>query len=169
MTFLDKKKYISIAISILVLILLVLFGIYPLAKKIINNAEEFMAEKNKFAELTQRQENFRELSRQYNNYKEELDKIDSLFINSEKPIEFIEFLERNSRDLNLEMDISSITPKKLDQNSWSFNIYNIVLEGSFDDFSKFLEKMENAPYLIEISNLDIQEGRANLGLKVYCQ
>ncbi len=169
MTSLNKKIYTSIAVSIIFSALFFLAVIYPLTKKIVANAEEFAAGKNKFVELQERQENFRKLDRQYNHYEAELNRINSLLINSEKPIEFIKFLENNAQELSLVMDISSIVPQKQDQNLCSFNVYSIVLEGSSNNFCRFLEKMENAPYLIEILNLDIKKDRASLGLKVYSQ
>lgn len=164
---LNKKIYFPILISVIIFLLLFFVVICPLAKKIISDSEGFMAEKNRFIELQERQENFRNLSRQYDNYEADFAKIDSFFVNSEKPIEFIEFLERNAQDSGLIMNISSIVPQKQSQDLWDFNIYNLILEGSFDDFCRFLEKIENAPYLIEVSNLDIKEDRANLGLKIY--
>jgi hypothetical protein len=47
--------------------------------------------------------------------------------------------------------------EKSNKNLWPFLNFNLEASGSFYDFSKFIEKLENSSYLIQIQDLNIRK------------
>ncbi|MCK4520773.1 hypothetical protein KAT95_02820 [Candidatus Parcubacteria bacterium] len=178
MTDFNKKIYISLGLFTTAALVFAFLVIYPLLTQIRENSSNFVLQKNSFAELQEREANFKKLKFFYQTYKQDLKRIDALFINSSDPVEFtafMEFLENNAKDCGLPIEILNLPVKKAELDAWNFNNSQLSLEGSFSNILKFLEKLENAPYLIEISNLNIKKdsadlnknAQANLTIKAY--
>ena len=174
----NKKIYISLGFFSIAVLVFVFLIIYPLLINIKRDSQDFILQKNSFAELQLREENFKKLKDFYQSHQEELKKIDDLFIDRETPIEFIKFLEREAKNSSMEIEVFTSYSKKSESEKWNFSNYQLSLSGSFSNTLRFLKKIETAPYLIEISNLDIGkmsgenlEGnvRANLTIKVYAK
>jgi len=174
----NKKIYISLGFFSAAVLVFVFLIVYPLLADIKKDSQDFILQKNSFAELQLREENFKKLRDFYQSHQEELKKIDDLFIDSETPIEFIEFLEKEAKKSSLAIEVFTNYSKKSESEKWNFSNYQLSVRGSFPNTLRFLGKIETAPYLIEISNLDIRkmsgenlEGnvRANLTIKVYAK
>ena len=166
----NKKIYISLCLFTAAALVFAFFVIHPLLTQIRENSSNFVLQKNSFAELQEREANFKKLKNFYQTYEQDLKRIDALFINSSDPVEFtafMEFLENDAKDCGLSIEILSLPVKKAESDAWNFNNYQLSLEGSFSNVLKFLEKLENAPYLIEISNLNTKKDSANLTIKAY--
>ncbi|MGB2762354.1 MAG: type 4a pilus biogenesis protein PilO [Minisyncoccales bacterium] len=161
----NKKIYISLCFFTATALVFVFFLIHPLLNQIRENSYSFVLQKNSFAELQERETNFKKLKNLWRLYEQDLKKIDALFINSSDPVEFtafMEFLENNAGNCGLSIEILSLPTKKAEPDSWNFNNYQLSLKGSFSNVLKFLEKIENAPYLIEVSNLNIKKDSTDL-------
>jgi len=52
---------------------------------------------------------------------------------------------------------SSATTKKTEQEPWQSLSAQLLVTGSFSNFSKFLHKLENGPYLIEVLDLNTKK------------
>ena len=69
----------------------------------------------------------------------------------------------------------SNSSQKSNQNTWDYFNVEVRANGEALKFLKFLEKLENSPYLIEVNSLNVQKLNleaaasvtANLSLKVY--
>ena len=97
---------------------------------------------------------FRAISKEVNN---NLAKADSLFFNADIPVDFINFLEKTASTSDVSIKISSVTSaKKSKENPWPFLVFNLEVSGDFSDFARFIERIHNSPYLIEIENINIK-------------
>jgi len=156
---LNKKTQILISIIIfgVVIFLLVFLVIHPLFKEIKKNSEDFVSVKKELNSLKAQAKNLEEFRNFYQKNLSDLEKIDKLFINSEIPIEFISFLEKNAQDSGIPIKISILpqTQKGTEKEQWTSLQFQISTFGSFSNISKFIEKIEIAPYLIRIQNLNI--------------
>lgn len=174
----------KIIISLIIVGLLVLgfavFIIQPLISQIRKESNDFIFQKNQLAELEARIQNLKKFQQKYPLYQENLARINTLFINPAEPINFIEFLEKTAFNSQLSIEILPFSPAKLEDDPWPSINFRLSLVGYPSNFLKFLEKLESAPYLIEILNLDIErvaedeedeedeeDVRANLLIKVY--
>lgn len=91
----------------------------------------------------------------YKNIEEALKTIDKLFVGSEVPVDFITFLENTSQSSSVKTEISPSSVRKIEKDPWPSLIFQLSSSGSFNNFLKFLKKLENSPYLVETQNLNI--------------
>lgn len=175
-----KKIYLSLSIFGVVTILLIVLTIPPLFKKIKKNSEELLLQKNNLISFSEEIKSLQDSKGLYEDYRTNLEKIDELFVDPEIPIEFITFLEKNAVDSQLSIDISPGAAAKKETEPWPNLSFQISTNGSFTNFLKFLEKLENSPYLIKVLNLNLKrltekEGvspgniNAILSIKVFTQ
>lgn len=152
---LRNKINLSLVIFLILSILLIVFLIYPLFKDIENNSRELILKKQETAVLEDRIKNIEEFRENYRQINPNLEKIVTLFVDSRIPIEFIDFLEKNSRDCQISIKLSPSSATKVAKDPWSSINFQINAAGSFSNFLKFIEKLESSKYLIEIKNLNI--------------
>lgn len=148
-----KKTYLFIIAFTILNILLLAFIVFPLLKGIKKSSEAFLSEKNKIVSLSKEKESRETLEDLYKNYQSDLDKIEKVFVDSEVPIEFINFLERTASTSNARLKILSMAIEKEGEGLWPSLSFQLSVIGSFPDFSGFLEKLESSSYLIETIKL----------------
>ncbi len=158
---LNQKKQILISITIfgLIVLFLVLFAVCPLFKEIKKNSESFILTKKELTSLEVQSKNLGEFKKIYQENLQNIEKIDNLFLNPQVPIDFIGFLEKISQDSKVSIKISLLASKEKD--IWPSSQFQILSTGSFNNFSKFLEKIETTSYLIEIKNISINRVTEN--------
>lgn len=151
-----QKILISLAIFAALLLVLGFFAIYPALSDIQKKSGEIVAKKAAVESLRQRTLNVSEFKSRLPNIQPDLDKIDGLFIDSDTPIDFIEFLERQTENLSAELEIAASPVKKDEPDLWNSMNFHLDLTSSFSNFLRFLESLESGPYLVEIINLNIR-------------
>lgn len=149
------KINLSIVIFFILILLIVVFAVYPILKEIKNNTQNLLSQKKDLITIETEIENLAKFQTVYNNLGEVSNKIKSLFVNLEVPVEFISFLEDASKTCQLETEIHVSSVGKIENDPWSSFVFQINSTGSFSNFAKFLDKLENNRYLIEIQNLNI--------------
>lgn len=160
-----KKIYYSLGIFVILTIVLIGFFVYPIGKEIKKDIREIIAEKEKIISFGKEKENLERMKKFFKEggtatsetYQSKFEKIKNLFVNSDMPLELINFLEENFQALQLDAKISSIHKKEKQNAAWPSLVLTISLKGSFANFLTFLNKLENAPYLIEILNLNMKK------------
>jgi len=126
-------------------------------KEIRANSQELISLKSELASFQKETENLNKLKVVYQNYQSNLAKIDQIFIDPEVPIEFFNFLDKNASLSQLKIEISPVSKRETETESSPSLFFQISTSGSFLNFLKFLEKLENAPYLIDILNLNVKK------------
>lgn len=152
-----KKNYLLVIIFGILSALLIVFVIYPLFKKIGELSYSLFLEENKITYLNQEREELRRMENLYKTYQADLDKMENLFIDPEVPVEFINFLEKNAADSQIKLEISSMTKETKKGDVWPSLSLHVLVTGSFSNFSKFLDKLENSSYLIETSDFNARK------------
>ncbi len=153
---LRKKLYITASVSIIITLLFVFGLISPLFSTIKNDSKDLLSQKEKIVSLREKKENFKNLQRAYLDIQANKNKIDSLFVDIKEPINFINFLEKTSETLNLTTQIS-LNNEEVENKLQPTLSFQIKSTGSFQNFMRFLEKLESSPYLIEIDSLNIKK------------
>ena len=97
-----------------------------------------------------------EFKRKYEGAKPNLEKIKTLFIDSEVPVDLIEAWEKAAFDSNVLVDISPVSLRPDSGDVWDAIAFQLTVAGSFPDFLKFLEKIETNLYLTKINNLIVR-------------
>ncbi len=162
------RKIITISVVFgIIIVILLSFVIYPLLKGVKKNSQEFILAKKELLSFKTKTEEFEQSKEVYRGLKTDLEKIDELFINPDVPIDLIKFWRATAEDSGLLIDISPTSLEADETAPWDSMGFRLSLTGSFSDFLKFLEKIETAPYLIEIQNLSAKKSMQFLTIKVY--
>ena len=135
--------------------------ICPLIKDIKEASDEFVSTKKNLAALDAKVENSIALKELYISCSPDFERIDALFVDSEVPVKFVNFLKETANNLNLPIEISLASSQPSNTESHSLLNFNLSLTGSFLDISKFLAKIENASYLIQVLNLKMERANDN--------
>lgn len=151
---LKNKINLSLPVFIILSVILILFIIYPLFKEIKINSEDLISKKQSLTLLERKIENLKQYQTLWGQIEPNLEKINTLFIDPEVPVEFISFLETIARDCDLSVEIFPTLSRETAQDSWPSLFFQISSTTSFSKFLKFLEKLETSPYLIKIQNLN---------------
>jgi len=153
---LKKKIIISIVSLLLSIALFIIFFLSPLLSEIKYISQSVPLKKQEMAELEKKLENLNKFKNNLPEISPSVEKIDNLFIDLRAPIDFREFLEEAAQESKISLKISPVrSSQSVSDAVWSFNPLYLDLDGPFPNFSNFLEKLESAPYLIEIQDLNI--------------
>ena len=150
-----NKINISLLLFAILSLILIAVLIFPLYRKIINDSHDFLSTKEKIVFQKNKIANIEDFKQTYLQTKENLEKIDSIFVDAKIPIKFIGFLEDTAKSCNLAIKISSASQQKPKGDLWTSLFFQINSVGSFPDTYRFLEKLDNAPYMIDFQNLNI--------------
>jgi hypothetical protein len=102
----------------------------------------------------------------YSFYEPVFEKIENSFVDKKAPIEFIEFLEKEANDANLSIKIFSLVVDNSEKKeNWTPIGFQILLEGNFSNGLRFLERIERCPWLVEISQLNVEKNSENNNVK----
>jgi len=162
------KKIIVISIVFgIATIILLCFVIYPLLSGVKKGSQELVLAKKGLVSFETETEEFEQSKKVYGSLKTDLEKVDELFVNPDVPIALIKFWREMAEDCDLSIDISPVLLEAKETAPWDFIGFRLSLIGSFSDFLKFLEKIETAPYLIEVQDLSVRNFEQFLTIKVY--
>ncbi len=140
-------------------LILALFFILPAINDIKNEAENLSLEQNKIASFENFRQKVENFKKDYDSYSENLNKIDRIFIDSQNPVAFLEFLEKSASDSGVLLEVSPIFVSR--QGADNFADMQISCQGSFEEVLNFLRRIELGDYLIKVENLTIKESANN--------
>ena len=78
-------------------------------------------------------------------------KLNDSFIDKDKFVKFIEFIEATAKDTGNSIDLSNISEKNNIQN------FKIILGGSYPAEANFIAQLENSPYLVRLTNINMNK------------
>jgi len=144
-----KKLILSLLFFLIFISIFLLFFIFPLFKDIKDLSQKILEMDIKLQSIEKREKAIYQFESIFNDQKEVILELENALVNKELPISFIEFLEKISHDLNVEIKISLLNVLK---DSLSFRIQG---EGTKENVLKFIEKMESSDYLVALDHLKI--------------
>lgn len=149
--FLIAATFIGIALCMAV------FLAYPLFNNIVGISQELLNYGKKTAFIHRQNEYLGYFKELYNNNQEAMEQIDSIFVDANNPVDFIEFLEDIAVESSIEADIHLIPPKKKTDTEPSKILIRISAEGDHLSILSFCEDLETGPYLIEIQDISLSK------------
>lgn len=156
---LNKKIYITLSIFLAICFVFIFFLIYPAIANIKSSSDKILNIKNDLFSLSEKENKLNEGEEFYNIYEKDIKKKNELLVDARIPVEFVRFLENMANELNLSIEISSLSVPEKKDDFWPSLALSVTTDGSFNDSMRFLDKLENAPYLIEIINLRINKSK----------
>lgn len=154
-----KKSYALNLTLALVDLGLILFVALLLIKPALDGSKVLFELKKDLYSLEEERTNFDQLKKDYRTHQAQIEKVDALFIEREAPVNFIGFLEESSRDAGFTVKIGSASLFKSKSDVWPSTVFRLFGHGTSPSFQRFLEKIENGPYLMEISSLSLREAK----------
>ncbi len=149
----------QIKISAVVFVILgacfIMFLIYPLFEGITKNSEEVLTQKAALLVFEAKTENVKEFKSYSREIAPNLEKIESIFVDPEVPVEFIKFLEKIARDCQVSLKVSSISSQPDRKAIWPALTLQATSFSPLPDLLRFLDKVNSSIYLIEIQNINI--------------
>ena len=168
-----NRIYIIIGLFSLAALCLVVLAVLPLLNNIKDESNQYSMLKNSAAVSESQFVQASKFEKDYQNYKSNLDKADRLFVDSNNPVDFIEFLERTANDAGIQLQIS---PPTFSKDEGGYATFQLSYSGDFPKIMKFLRNLEFGPYLVDVQTLAIGrptaaqktsgETQANLLIKV---
>lgn len=152
----SKQKTLTMMVLLIgSFFVLLFFVVIPLTKKVYQ-------QKDKLEETKLTLERDRE---NVGKYKDDLEYLRSndflsknLVVNEDNRIEFVESIEKIAAEKNLNLEIEAYTPVAVKNEKNKADVFlKMTLTGKYDDFIKFLYKLENFQYQIVIQNIYIKQ------------
>ncbi len=148
----QKKIYLTLIVSIIIIIALLIFLVNPLVDKIKSLSTDLMEKKNMVFSYQERGgEYLKNLQDEYTELEPKILEINNSFADPEKAIDFILAVERIAALTNNYQEIREIDSAK-EENVLSFQV---SLWGSFSNLVKFLTQIENMNYFVDSDSLRI--------------
>ena len=158
---LKNKIYILLGIFILLILSLVLFAVVPLAAGVKSDSENLISIKNSTAMLEIQNEQIENFKRKYQNYAQNLQRMDQVFIDPDNSVDFIKFLETTAHDAGISPQISLLPDSG--QKDGKAMMFQLFASSDFLKMLHFFEVLENGAYLIEIGDLNIESSGSQGG------
>ena len=161
-----RKIYVTTICFLVIFVLAVIFGILPLMTEIKKSSENLVFQRRVLDLFQQQLMNLEDFQENYSFYQSTLERIEKSFVVPEAPIDFIEFLEREAQKAGLEFEIYPLALPLAETDLWKSSGLRVMTAGPFSSCSRFLERLEQSPYLLEIFQLNIERiGEEGLGKK----
>ncbi|MCL5011032.1 MAG: hypothetical protein M1127_02385 [Patescibacteria group bacterium] len=151
----QQKIYLTAAVFTAFLLLLVFLAVVPSLKLLGANSIELSKQRGELVFLQKQISGLNDFQRNFSEKKPLFDKISSSFVSAAAPISFLEFLEQEARDNGLIMNVVPQGSAASADNLWQNLDFKIVARGDFVPTARFLSRVENSAWLIEILQLDI--------------
>ncbi|MDP3093903.1 MAG: hypothetical protein Q8N16_04030 [bacterium] len=150
-----QKKYSLNLIFGLIDFSLAAFIVFFPVRTIISDTEALSSLKKEFFLIEKQEESFKSLDRDYRIYLQKIERIDAVFVDAKVPIAFLDVLEKASREAGFGIKISPSASSRSDKSSWPSIAFRVSGRGKPENFLKFLDKMENSQYLMQVLELNL--------------
>jgi len=151
-----QRIYLILIVWTIVFGVLIRFGLLPFFEAIKKNSEELTFQKGALQFFQNRIEDFENYQKNYSLYEPIFKEIDNSFVDPEVPIEFIKFLEKEAEKSELLIRISPLAFTSSGADPGIPVGFQVSLEGSFSNCLRFLERLEQSSFLVEIPRLTVQ-------------
>ena len=98
--------------------------------------------------------------------REDFATIENIFVDAQTPVGFIRFIEGIANSSNLETKITPGAPKKKKGSPFPVMDFHLTGSASYPAFLRFLEKLENGPYLLSVKNTSLVRERTLQGSEI---
>lgn len=152
-----QKKYLgNIVFGLVNLVLIVVVVFWPL-KTILRQTSDLFAFKKEFSSLAKEQENFVVLNREYQTNLKAIQNLSAVLVDSDAPINLMSFLEDAGQKSEISLKITPSILPKAKNDIWPSIQLQILGQGTALGFQRLLERVENAPYLMEITDVNLRK------------
>ena len=155
----NKKIVIAVASVLIGILLLGGLGVLPLLGGVKKNSKELEEQYVKVLKAGSAEADVVEYLKFSQDNREDFAIIENIFVDAQTPIGFIQFIEEIAESSNLEVKIAPGTPKKKKGSPFPVMDFHLTGSANYPAFLRFLEKLENGPYLLSVKNTSLVRER----------
>ena len=156
---LNNKPLITVVIFAIISLGMIFSVIMPLIFDIKNIGLEIGGQKAKIDNYDLRISKAREFISFAKEHKDDFNKLDGVFVDTQMPLSFINSLEAAARVTNVKIEFLPSMLQQTMKNDWPSIAMEADISGSIPNILHFIEKIENIPYLVAIQSVSIQTKR----------
>ena len=169
-----KQKMVIAAVSFAVCsVIFLAVLVYPLFRGVLDDNKKVLAHKQEILQLKEEARSSREFEMFSDQYVKELAQLEELFVDSKIPVAFFRFLDGTAALLHMQVEKSPGALQQLEGDRWPSFQVRLTGRGSYPDAMAFLQKIENAAYLLEVQTFKItkisREVELSMSIKVFTQ
>lgn len=147
----QKKQIFFVALLFLIIFILIFFLFArPMLIKIKQAGKDLAKQELVLGELNSQLASFEDFQKKNADFQQYFSVVKDCFVDSGAPIKFMEFLENEAQILGVKLTVAALPLSKDPKFSSAFQI---TLEGKFSDALRFLERLEESPWLVELGGL----------------
>jgi hypothetical protein len=156
---LQNNIYILLGGFFLVVMLLVVFLIYPMFLEIKNDSESISLIKEQVASIGAQSTQLDSFKEKYQSQQDNLKNIDRFFVDAKDPIDFIKFLEAMASHSGVSINITLVHSKEaqLSQTGDPVAVFQVRTTGPFSGTVRFAQQLESGNYLVNIKSMTIKK------------
>lgn len=154
-----RKTIIATAILLVGVLLFGALGAFPLLKGIKRDSRELENQYLKVLKAISAETEVAEFLKFSQAHKDDFEVIENIFVDGKTPIGFIRFIEEIAETSNLAVKITPGIVKKQKGVPWPVMDFQLVSSANYAEFLRFLEKLENGPYLLSVQNTSLTRNR----------
>ncbi len=167
-----QKIFIASGIFAVSLLLFFAFLLLPLVRGVRSDSAKVLAARSQLAKVSLYEEQIQKFEGISQSQKENVDSIHNLFLDTETPIAFLEFLEKRAENSRVSLKITPVESQRKEEDVWDSIDFELAGRGLYPNVLSFVRQVENGPYLFEFKNGTLQrlatgEVDFSLLLKVY--
>jgi len=155
-----QKIYVIVLTFIIFIVLMTYLIIIPSLKKIKKTRVDILNQKIELKQSMDQSKNLNQLKEKINNIEPELKKLDKIFINKNRELDFITSLEAIAEQYNIEQNIN-LNPGKNEEKGYKSSPITINLEGNYLDILQYLRTIESSQYYININSINLGLSSSN--------
>ena len=156
---LSAKKKIFILLSIFCLIDVLLFAllIFSLTKKVAANVNEFRGQQKNLKVLEAQTVSLKDFQKNVSDLKNYNLVVQSAFVDPTAPVGFMQFLEKWANNYNLGLTVALFDSPAIKGDIWTSVGVRVDVIGDLSNCLRFAETLENSPWVIMITRLELQK------------
>lgn len=158
-TTINRKRYILMAVVTILISILCIFITTRLLSEIERLSEEVISSRNTLFLLENSETELKRIQSIYDQYKSDIERINTAFFNISVPVELVSFLEETASSSNVSLNIDSITKGASKNATTTMNDIIVRASGTapFGNIMKLLVRLENSPFLLDILDLTVRQ------------
>ncbi len=159
-----KKMIVLSSLFLMAVLILVFLFALPLFNEIQKYSQSIIEKNAELSFFEKEAVQSREFEKNKASLNSDIERIDNSFAKSQAPIDLIKFWEQMAESCNLSIEMSPVSSQAV------VGVkeigFNLQIKGSFSDTLKFVEKIENGPYLIQIQNYSSAQGESGINTEI---
>lgn len=151
-----QKIFIASGIFSVFMLLFLAFLLLPLLRGVQADSAKVLAASQQLAKVSLYEEQIQRFEEIAKTEQGGIDTIRNLFLDTDTPIAFLEFLESSSRNSRVSLKITPVESQRKEEDVWDSIDFELAGKGTFPSVLSFIKKVENGPYLFEFKNVVLQ-------------